>query len=928
MPDLSINIKINTSANTGAISGLKGEVDELKASFAGLEGEAKDAARALDKVGDEAKQADSNFDKTSKNTHNFETKLHAMGVTAGIFLAGALKTAGEAAINFAKESRQAFLEFDQDVRQVMTLVETTSNTTFESMSIRARQAAEDMQRIPDEVLPAIYQGLSRGISEENIFKDLELANKAARAGMANLEGTLVAGQSVVKAYGDEVLNLTEVYDLFFFGIKEGAITMQELTSGISEVTSAAGEVGVPLSDVIAMLVVMTNQGDSFNEAIQLSALLVTQLGIEGSVASQAFIQSWGGTFREFIAQGGNMAEAMQIIQNHAEEAGIALGTFLVGDSSFFRDTQAMRGALELTGIHLEEFLEITGRLETEAAGSMEKAFDIMDERLISGQESFAVSVANFKITFGELIEAAEVTQFIDAASDFLTSAANVSADYFGLIISESTEAVTSLEEYTAALAELDAIQQEIDASSTLSIFALGSLEEQMAEKRIDLLERLLDSSKDVLEFRANLAAVYGQEFADTFSDEAIQKVMDMADAQERLGSRTMIGRIEAAQIDISTAVVNSMFLIKDAIDETNAANMLDPFVEGAEEAAERIAAAFGSVRGSVETYLEEYAKLQEMREGIPTGEEGDPFFRLVDASSILEQAALVRTALTQIKEDLRQLAIDTVITKMFEGETFNESIANLMISFELLTEEEANQLLMIKSVSEAVVGLSELAPDIFGEMIDPAEADAFATAIGLIESGAIGIKEAAEALDKDYIYDIAGAWEEAGGKVGDLKGNLDSLPEEVTITVNVIVNADPLPDYVFTPPDPNSPPPGSGQDGRPDPYAHGGIVTGGIPGVDSVRALLTPGELVIPAGLTGRFAEGIDALQAWLAQQGLTGLPSRSGGLSYQQANAAATTNHYTNHNHHYYNREAAALRFAILNDLALTRRNEPMEVP
>ncbi|MCO5199636.1 MAG: phage tail tape measure protein [Anaerolineae bacterium] len=401
----------------GMITGVSVENKKLTGSLDGIADGAQAAARGVERVGDEAVEANTKLDAIKTNLQSFGQKaLQGFATSIQFFLINKLEDAARATIDFVQESDAAFRTYDENLRGVLTLAGDFSQEKYASMNADVRTLANQMQRTTDEVLPAYYKALS--LQSVDPLNDLELASRAARAGQGELTGTLEAGLSVLNAYGEGVIDLAAIYDLFFKAIEDGNITMSDLESGISKVTSAAGEINVGLEDVLAMLVVMTQQGDSFNEAIELSSTLLTQLSLSGTQQAKAFEEAAGQSFRSFIDEGGNVAEALQKIQDYVNDNNLDFGDFFAGETNFYRDQQALRGALELTGIHMQEFVDQTRIMETEAAGSMENAAAIMEESSQRAADSLAVAKENFSLAVGELLEEPITNLYTNFAADF------------------------------------------------------------------------------------------------------------------------------------------------------------------------------------------------------------------------------------------------------------------------------------------------------------------------------------------------------------------------------------------------------------------------------------------------------------------------------------------------------------------------------
>ncbi|MBE2222112.1 MAG: phage tail tape measure protein [Anaerolineae bacterium] len=327
------------------------------------------------------------------------------GAAAGAFnmVVDVARNAVNAVVTFVQESIQAYEDFDQGVRQSITLVDGFSDSMKDNLRIQAREAGKEIGRLPEEYLPALYQALSLGVPEDNSIDAVKEASIAARAANAELTGTLVTGQSIVNAYGQDVYDLSRVYDLLFFAVKYGAVTIEDLNAGMSEITSVAGEANVSLEDVVSAVIVMTKQGDSFAESAGLMSNMLTQLQIESTAMGGAFKEASGVSFREFIANGGNLAQALQIIEQHAKDTNTSLAEMLGGASSFYRDQQAMRGALELTGKHMEEFIALSEQA-ADTSGLVAAANAEVADSLSLARANTEATTEAMKIQLGEALD--------------------------------------------------------------------------------------------------------------------------------------------------------------------------------------------------------------------------------------------------------------------------------------------------------------------------------------------------------------------------------------------------------------------------------------------------------------------------------------------------------------------------------------------
>jgi len=874
----TLNQKLNRAESflTGVSAGAKLTAAELRKLGRGVTG-----------VGDELTKANKKL-----GISNEELTKISLGMKA--IVVDILFDLGRQIADFTKEALQDFYDFDTGLREVMTLVDRESGVTFKNMKQDVRNASLELARLPDEVVPAVYQGLSRGIPEDNILDAIELSSNAARAGVSSLEETLVAGQSVVKAYGDDVINLERVYDLFFTGIKEGAITMRDLAGGVSEVTSAAGEIGVPLEDVIAMLVVMTNQGDSFNEAISLSSLLIVQLGLAGTNASEAFQAAWGGTFREFIAQGGSMADALQILEEHAQETRQSMADLIAGDSPFYRDQQAARGALELTGVHMEEFIDMTRLMETEGAGALDRAMTEMSQISEMGSLRMQQAWAEAKIAFIEFLESLEYV----APSDLFGNAANLMNFFSGAnarametMIAENAEAAESMEDLIAlgqqlvSVRELLAEQSQIGLGSPLH----GLIQNQSIQSMENLKPRIWEITRaiavgtdNITDFRIAMQEAFGDSFVVTV-DRANRRMVEFNGTSfeleaffngAELSAERFVRQLFELEEGVTTAELSERELagtnygLADSYEAITVATELSEetlalWEQRAERVSERteflngvIQDSMGNQRDNIADVIEAMQALEEAENDLaesPQSEEA--------AERVEDMSTRMVEALAAVQSEYRALVLTILEEKL--GEAMSNSMINALEAMGEITAAEAEMLRTSLATSEALkdVGAALTNAFLVDGQLTREEAELLAGAIEGVATGAFTADDALDAFSDGSLGKLIETAESGILKIGSLKEQMLAL-DGVTANTEVIVTTT----YQGDPPPATGTYPGDDSD--PVALSSGGVVTGGVPGQDSVDTRLAPGEVVISEPAAAAFPGGPYGLSSWLNEGG------------------------------------------------------------
>ena len=527
----------------------------------------------LEKANQPASKLQTEFDKLKNSINKLSTEAGPRAQAFGNIISDALQDAARAAVEFTKESIQAFHEYDRSAREIFTLIPQASAEQREALMNDARLLGAELGRLPEEVLPSIYNALSSGVPQENVISTVGVAAKAAKAGVAELDDTLKVGLGIVNAYGLGVDGLEGVYDQLFFLIKNGVITMNDLNNGFSEVTSVAGEARVPLSDITAAIAVMTKQGDSAQEAFELLSTMLTQLSTEGTVMASAFQQAAGVGFREFIAQGGTLADGLALLQNHANDTGVALGSMLSGGSPFYRDTQAARAALELTGVNLQNLITLTNDAKTttgEMAGAYAEFGDAAENNTLRAKTAWE----EFKISFGE--GASQLfNPLIGNATQFLNlwnGITDLKADRMLAELTASAEATGNWQDAAAKLGETWLNAQ--------SIFVEGSFREEITANAEAVVAGIAASSVSIEDFKAKLVesgltsnevfgelAGYAFEIDNVFKANVNPRILEYTNRLYEAGTPT--AELIALGKEYQASLITESALLEDAANRRN-----------------------------------------------------------------------------------------------------------------------------------------------------------------------------------------------------------------------------------------------------------------------------------------------------------------------------------------------------------------------
>jgi TP901 family phage tail tape measure protein len=296
-------------------------------------------------------------------------------VAAGaVVAAGAAMTA--AVVKFVRDSMAEFQQFDKGMREVFTLMPGMSQEAMGVMEQQALDAATEMGKLPEEVVPALYQALSAGVPSDNVFEFLETANAAAMGGVTDLETAVDGITSVVNAYGDEIIDATTASDVMFTAVRLGKTNFEQLSNSLFNVVPTAASLGVTFTDVAANLAALTAQGVPTSVATTQLRQAFVEASKSGSDLDLAIQALTGKTFAQLIASGMTSSEIFTTLRDSMPEQEFR---------DLFGSVEASNAVLGITNDTAADIIESFGGVEdtlnatADAAETMAGSIEHLDK---------------------------------------------------------------------------------------------------------------------------------------------------------------------------------------------------------------------------------------------------------------------------------------------------------------------------------------------------------------------------------------------------------------------------------------------------------------------------------------------------------------------------------------------------------------------
>lgn len=283
----------------GKVDGLKEKIEgsdkSISSAFTGVQGKFKSVGGSLKSVG------------------------------SGMTKAGAAMTA--ATMPLAIKLKQGISDarnLDTAIRRVTTLTDENILPTSELKKATKRISNENgiMQT---EVAGAMYEALSSGIKTEDVTAFTEQGLKLAKAGFTDLPTVIDVTTTALNAYGEQAKSVAEIQDIMVKTQDLGKITVDELGKNMGRVVPVAAAAGVNIDQLGAAYSMLTSKGQNAQIATTNLNGLLTELSTNGTKADKALRANTGQSFQELTANGMNLGQVLELLNNQAKNTGLNLG---------------------------------------------------------------------------------------------------------------------------------------------------------------------------------------------------------------------------------------------------------------------------------------------------------------------------------------------------------------------------------------------------------------------------------------------------------------------------------------------------------------------------------------------------------------------------------------------------------------------------
>jgi len=314
-------------------------------------------------------------------------RLIAIGAAAAVATAGLLR------------SGRSFGSFAERMAEISTLLDATPGQ-MEALGKAVRALSVDLGKDAAESAQALYDIISAGVGLEESVGVLELATKAAVAGVTDTQTAARIGLAVINAYGMGIDELKSVYDTLFMTVKNGVTTLPELAAYLGDVLPVARAAGVDINTVSAAIAQMTKAGIRTPQAITALKSAITALSAPTPEAARQ-LQELGVEWNGLIGT----LEQLQRLDLPVDQL-----------RRLIPDVEARTAVLSLTA-SLEGLVDILDEIKG-AEGALLGAYGKMADTPIQQVNRFKAAAGDLSLELGALVSTAG-TPLLEVLTDLL-----------------------------------------------------------------------------------------------------------------------------------------------------------------------------------------------------------------------------------------------------------------------------------------------------------------------------------------------------------------------------------------------------------------------------------------------------------------------------------------------------------------------------
>mgnify|MGYP000822251614 CR=1 FL=1 len=373
------------------------------------ETEVSNLETSLRNCNEEILRQSNNFLKASEDLQKTSDKMKKIGgsiddVSTKVLNMSTAVLTGVGAIG------KMYMDTEENFQKVNTLAN-LSDAEFTKYKESAIQSSNELGVSINDYNEAIYNAMSSGIDFANSQEFVNNANKLAVGGFTDVTKAVDVLTTIINAYGLEAEDSAKISDILINVQNKGKVTVDQLASSMGNVIPTANLFSVNLENVGTAYAIMTSQGITAEVATTQINSTLNELGDSGSQVAGILMEKTGKSFKQLMDEGYSLGDVLKIIQQYANENGIAF-------NDLWSSQEAMKGSTALLNETFGTFNDVMND-SIAITGSTQDAYDKMTD---TSEYKLKKAINELKNSFIQLGEGA--TPLIEGLSEAISKLAD------------------------------------------------------------------------------------------------------------------------------------------------------------------------------------------------------------------------------------------------------------------------------------------------------------------------------------------------------------------------------------------------------------------------------------------------------------------------------------------------------------------------
>ncbi|GAO08686.1 phage tail tape measure protein [Streptomyces lydicamycinicus] len=332
---------------------------QVQAGVSGLVGGLRTAAGQVTAFGGQVRRLDGDLNQLAARSDRTRRAMATGFTVMGAALGGA----------FVMGVRSA-IELEKHMANVMTISKEINSTNVSRFTDQIVELSTQLPQSADQLAEGLYQVVSTGFDGADAMTILRVAARGAAAGLTTTETSARALLGVMKAYGMDASQASDVMDTMFQTVNYGVVSFEELAQQLGDVVPMAAAADIKFEDISAALAAVTLSGIPAAESVTALNMLITRM-MKPTQDLTAMIKGFGYESAAAALKQDGLYVVMQKIRTATGGSAEKLVPLLT-------DIRAVRAALALSAADGKNYAATYQGIsqEVERAGATQKAYAI------------------------------------------------------------------------------------------------------------------------------------------------------------------------------------------------------------------------------------------------------------------------------------------------------------------------------------------------------------------------------------------------------------------------------------------------------------------------------------------------------------------------------------------------------------------------